>query len=219
MKVRGVKTLTLVEILVSVTIFSLLSLSLYLLLNTGILVKEKIEVKQNTFQNVYLGLEKIAQEIRNAVFFRKDDSGFKGDSESLEFYTLLFDWEKEQPKILKVKYNVEDEYIPEEYVTKKVILKTVYEPFEEVKENQEKSSITVLGNANDIGFSYFYIEDAKVVEKESCNLDKDEERESSEEEKKIFPQGVKIKLTYMENKESEFSVEKYVFLYNDGFPQ
>ena len=63
------KGLTLIEMLVAVTIFSVLSVSMYLLLNTGISVRKKIESSGAQILNINLKLDKLSQEIRNIVFF------------------------------------------------------------------------------------------------------------------------------------------------------
>jgi len=58
------KGLTLIEMLAAVTIFSVLSVSMYLLLNTGISVRKKIESRGAQILNINLKLDKLSQEIK-----------------------------------------------------------------------------------------------------------------------------------------------------------
>ncbi|MFH1504734.1 MAG: type II secretion system protein GspJ [Candidatus Omnitrophota bacterium] len=189
------KGLTLIEVLVATVIFSLISLILCSLLHTGIAVRDKISGKLTVHQNVYINLERTAKELRNVVFFKEEESGFKGYEDEdnkeqfLEFYTLTFDYLISRPKILRVVYRFNQD--------KEILYRTVYEPFNEQPKQEESEFLQGLEQ-----FELYYF-DAAMSSKDKW-------------EAKI-PQGVQIKLAYKE-KDSEVltDLNKFVYIYRDG---
>ncbi|UCC96216.1 MAG: prepilin-type N-terminal cleavage/methylation domain-containing protein [Candidatus Omnitrophota bacterium] len=183
------RSLTLIEVLVAVAIFASLSISLYLLLRSGIRVRNKIESQQATFQNIYLRLERTAQELRNVIFFKKNDSGFKEleEKEMLEFYTLIFDYSTETPRLLHITYSFQEG----------TLTKTIKEPFGE----ESLRSFHVIENVESFHFSYF---DEKNIE---------EPWQEKWENIKRLPQGIKMQLIYKDERGKLSSLNKYVFLH------
>lgn len=81
--------LTLIELLIALTIFSIIILSLYSAFYTGILSYRKIDSALQVYQTARVILERIETDLKNSFAYTRDDSKFKGDSHTLEFYTLV----------------------------------------------------------------------------------------------------------------------------------
>ena len=183
----GKKALTLVEVLVASAIFSVLSLSLYLLLRSGISIREKIELQQTTLQNTYITCERSSHEVRNAVNFNNDDSGFEGSEKSFKFYTLLFDYACDYPKISHITYSFKDH----------ILEKEVRKPF---KENPIRA-VPYITNIAKVSFEYF---DSQVGA-----------WEMTWEEKNYLPRGVRINLTIQDERGRTTSINKHIFIHQD----
>jgi prepilin-type N-terminal cleavage/methylation domain-containing protein len=180
------KGLTLIEILISATIFLILSGVLYFLLRTGIFVRERIDLEQDRLQMLCLNLENIAREIRNVVAFTKENTGFKGDSQSIEFYSLLFDYSSSAYQILQIDYEFNG----------KTLSKTIRHP---------------LTLENIRTFSFF--EDLKNFKFYYFDINEKEWKEEWHDEQSL-PYAVKIELTYKDKDgDKESSLNKYVTIY------
>lgn len=191
------KSLTLIEVMVAASIFSFISLSLFFLLRTGIFVKKRVEAKLAVHQNVQINLERISSELRNAVFFKQAESGFKsyedeGSAEKvLEFYTLLFNYPENLPQVMRITYRFNKE--------QGVLYKIAKKPFS--KNSKEKK------------FEYFdNLEDFKI----SCFDETMSPLEKWEAEDKL-PKGVKIELAYKQDDKGPSAVlDKYVYIYRQS---
>lgn len=186
------KGLTLIEVMVAASVFSFISLSLLLLLRTGIFVRERISGKLSGRQSFHIGMEKMAKELRNVVFFKKKAAGFKGYEEDgekfLEFYTLNFVYPGRQPRVSKAVYRFNE--------ADKALYKTVRKPFARQPDEEE---FEFLGGLESFKLSYFD-EDMKVEDK-------------WEMEDKI-PQGVKIELSFKEENSKVLVVSnKHIHIY------
>ena len=182
---KKLKSLTLIETMVAATVFSIMSVSLFFFLRSGILLRKKIELGQLTTQGIYLNLERIAQELRNTISFRSQESGFKGEAGKIEFYSLLFDYSVNQPKILHIAYNFEEE---------EVLTKTVYSPFKD----DTLRTFDFFEKVEKVSFYYF---DSKT-----------DKWHNEWQEAQRLPQGVKIELVYKDENGKEFNLDKYVFI-------
>ena len=181
------KGLTLIEMLVAVTIFSVLSVSMYLLLNTGISVRKKIESSGAQILNINLKLDKLSQEIRNIVFFSENDSRFRGNELNIEFYTLLFDYNTHSSKISKISY----------FFNQGVLSKKTEVPFK--KHNFKEYGF--IDGLEKINFSYF-----------TGNGNDEDAFQNKWENIKKLPKGIKINLLYKDKSGEKTSFEKYVLI-------
>lgn len=170
------------------TIFSLLVVSVSLLFRSGISVRKRIESEQETLSGVYLNLERIARELRNAVLFRRNDAGFLGDEKQIEFYTIFLDYHENSPKILRVNYRFEDQDLT----------RTLREPFQDDKE-KPLSRFAFFEDVINLSFSFFDHQK--------------QEWEDQWEDKGNLPSGIKIALAYRDGKGEVSHINKYVFMY------
>ncbi len=85
---------TLIELLIVIAIFSLLILSIFSAFRTGLLSHEKVDAATNLYQKARLSLSLIEAELKNAFIYDKLDSRFIGNSESMEFFSILDNYDK-----------------------------------------------------------------------------------------------------------------------------
>lgn len=101
---------TLVEVLITVCIFSIIIGSIYAAFNTGLLSYRKIDSSFESYQPARVALNKLELELKNSFAYKKDDSYFKGQKDSLDFFThsQAFDENGNPvPAISRVVYRVE----------------------------------------------------------------------------------------------------------------
>ena len=182
-------SLTLIEVMMAAVIFSLLSVSLYSFLHSGISVRKKVEGTQAFYNNILINLEILSKELRNIIMFRDQDSGLRAGSNEegvfLEYYTLGYDYIKDLPKILNISYifNASDGKL----------LRIAKDPFSE-----EKKEASFIENLVKVEFLYF---------------DNEWLDQWGEDKKDYLPPAVKIKLEYLNDDNQSTILEKYVFLY------
>ena len=189
------KALSLIEVLVAVTIFSALSVSMYMFLHTGIRVREKIETQSSYLQGMYLNLETLAKELRNSIIFKPEDEAspvFRGDHEYMEFHTVTFDYAAGIPKISKLTYRFQDG----------ALVKTIGDPLKE----EVTGPFVFIEGLERAAFYYF---DEKEVEEDS------EWKKDWSDYQDRFPRGIRLELTYADKKGKETTLNKYVFIYRD----
>ncbi len=187
------KSLTLIEVLVAVAIFGVISVSLFSLLHTGISVRKKVKLDQTRAQNVCLNLENIAKNLRNIVLFKKGDPQYpllQGDGQSLQFYALSYDYLAKLTKIVKLSYGFKQG----------VLARAVAEP---LGDDQPVRIAEVLEDLQELRF-YYYLEGAK----EGAWQPKWEETDR-------LPQGIKIAVKYKNSQGQDSKLEKYVFIHTN----
>ena len=179
------KSFTLIEVLVAITIFAFLSVSFYALLRMGLTVRKRVEMGTVDSAAIYLRLERMAKEMRNNLFFKPEDSGFSGTSRSLSFYSVLFDYANDQPKVINITYNFEGDALRKS-------LKPVF--------GEDCRSYDFIENLDDFVFSYYNPED--------------EQWQQAWNNKEVLPQAVKIELTCRDEQGSPADFSKHIFLHN-----
>lgn len=157
-------------------------------------MRSRIEAQEEFYQNIHLNLEIIAQEIRNCVFFKNQDSGFKGYQEEngdkvLELYTLKFDYSQDKAQIYKVVYKF--------IVKQGVLRKIVNRPWGSKDDSREFNFLDNLQK-----FNFYYLNENN----ELLELWDNNER---------LPRGVKIELEYKESGGEVSTISKNVFIYRD----
>lgn len=176
--------LTLIEVLLAVIIFAILSLSLYSMLNTSLSIRRKIEGQHSQFQSIYLNIENIAQDLRNIVKFKKDNSGFKPQANSLEFYTIAFNYSNKLSELVRLAYIWEDNKVYK--VTKDIFTENILSKF------------PILDDIYSFDLYYFDPQEKNWVRELKDN--------------KIIPIGIRIELVYKNKQKQTYNFKKYVFI-------
>jgi len=138
------RSFTFIELLVVITLFSILSLAVYTTFSSGIRIWRRIQDTSILQRRVFLGLERISQDLRQALDFSK--IGFSGKINEVGFPFL-----SAENEILRVSYFLEAE--------------TVYrkqENFKDIIEEKDNPKIrSMLSGIDDLKFSFAYQEDGK----------------------------------------------------------
>ena len=184
------KAITLIEVLVAIAIFSFIAVAVYSLLGTGISVQKRVALDQSAYQGIYLSLERMAQELRNAIVFTQDSTPLKGTNQGLEFYTIVFDYQTNAPVILYTTYSYEND----------TLIRTTKKLFSD----EEEKKIDFLEEIKSLEFSYF---DGQGEEEEWQEVWEEEDR---------LPTGIKIKLSYKDERGRSLALDKYVFIYTEN---
>jgi len=179
---------TLIEVLISASIFSIIILSLYSAFRTGITAYNKIDSAFSVYQSARVILSRISLELKNSFSYRGNDSLFKGQNQELEFISIidLFEENNFLRDICRIKY------IWEDGVLKRICLRGI----DGLKEEDiEFEGDELSSDLKEILFQYAYSTgdpdspyDWQDVWPEEENL----------EQKKNLPLAVKIKLSLIE---------------------
>lgn len=184
------RSLTLVEVLVSVALFALLCVSIYSLLRTGLAARKKIMAEQALFQNICFSLERFAKDMHNIVKFKSGDPNFpflKGGSDNIEFIATGFDYQKNLPALHKVRYEIIGGALAKQITA--------------VFGDSEEKRINCISGINSIRFSYFDI-----------NQKDDKQWRDSWEKYDELPFAVRLDVSWKDIRQKEHIVNKYVML-------
>lgn len=203
------------ELLIAVSIFSVIALCLYSVFSGGIRIWKRQEEGFVYNHSVRLAFDSMAGELRNAInYSQPGNTGldaeaaqglkFSGDGKSLTFTTLI------GGEIAKV------DYVFEETADKKgrLIRKIVFQK-EGFKEENQKDNILIEG-LEDLAFEYAY----KASGEEPLPVWKDSWAKEAQNTESKIPQGVRITLTFPgpgEGKEEIF--RKTVFIPTGTFEE
>lgn len=100
------KSFTLIELLIAVTIITVILLSIYSAFNTGILSYKKIDAAFEVYQEARAILNRLEIDLKNSFPYRKDTSLFKGANQYLDFFTVLDIYDKDNiyTEVCRIKY-------------------------------------------------------------------------------------------------------------------
>lgn len=90
-----IRGFTLVELLIAISIFSVIILSVYSAFHTGILSYYKIDSAFDVYQTARTILNRMELDLKNVFVYEQNDSGFKSDNQALDFYTILDSFDKD----------------------------------------------------------------------------------------------------------------------------
>lgn len=109
MKLMPKKSFTLIELLIAVTMISVILLSLYSAFNAGVLSYKKIDASFEAYQEARAIFNRMEIDLKNSFPYKKDLSLFKGTNERLEFFTVLniYDKDKIDTQICRIKYQLD----------------------------------------------------------------------------------------------------------------
>lgn len=163
---------TFIELLLSISILSIVMLAVYSAFALGINTYQRFNAVNLNERKVVLGLEKIGDELRQCLDF--PDIGFEGNKEKLSFPVAA------DGQIVKINYSFDSEknFLYRQEQTQREILK------EEEPSEKESLSKEFLSSIEDLNFSYYY-------------FDKEEEEYHwVDSYKEGLPLSVRIRLTF-----------------------
>ncbi len=193
------KGFTFVELMIAITIFSIIAISIYSAFGTGIRVWRQGENSIAFNQDLRLALEDLAVELKNAINYSQDDPllGFNGLEKEIRFLTLLN--QEGGRKLCVVSYFINEE--------KGGILSFKRAQADQLAgfEIDKSKGEIVISNISDVSFSYAYDTKDEANPYEWLGV---------WENSKIVPRGIKVffKIKNPDNKASEEVYTKMIFI-------
>lgn len=194
---RKRKAFTLIELLIAVSIFSAVVVTIYSAFSSGIFGYRNIEENISIYQEARMILERINLDLRNSFVYSSDDTKFVGNKDGLSFLTLVdsFRGSVMVPEYAFVSYRSEANNI----------LRLCRKGKEALR---EKSEVEPQLMAEDAVLSFEYghktSADSEIEFKDSWGLS------DIPEEKKTLPLAIKVNLTIKGKIEKEF--ERTIYL-------
>ncbi len=171
------KGFTFIELLIAVALFSIVAVSVYFYLQTGIFLYARVGEGLKAINEYRLGFEKMDKELHNITFL--DDVVFKGEEDILEFPACI--------EVYKQGERDRDCY-KVTYLFKDKTLSRIVRPISQTTFTSEKEEkATLLSNVREGRFEYAYITpNGSIIWKESWTV------EDNDETGKIIPYGVRV---------------------------
>lgn len=144
---KKISGLSLIEILISVSIFSVIILSVYSAFQTGTLSYNKIDSSYNSYQTARSIFNRIESDLKNAYIYSDADSKFSGTSQSLDFFSVndFYDKNGVRQGICRIKYDFSNPSLK----------RTLYQKLDATIGNPETASLVELsGDIKKITFQY-----------------------------------------------------------------
>lgn len=170
---------TFIELLIALTIFSIIAASIYYTLNAGIKVWQRGNILIRENQRMRIFFDAMSKDMRNAVPFSGIPSQWTENS--VTFHTIIDTFSSEPPhrKLVRRIYYFDDK--KGELKRARVIQK---EGFDEKYVDEE----VLLDNLEDVGFEYAYESGEEYEWKDEWEFGDEDEGED------IIPRGVKIRV-------------------------
>lgn len=168
---------TLVELLISLSIFAVIMIALYSAFSTGIGGLRKIESSALACESGYFALERINKDLRNSFAYLPDNVKFSGNGAGLSFLTRL-------PDFSFVKYSLGD----------KTLFRLVRTNQDALKDSSETKPRILAKNVATASFTYIYPDPASGELKETDIWN----------DPSALPAAVRVEITLEGKKESPF---------------
>ncbi|MBI4706488.1 MAG: prepilin-type N-terminal cleavage/methylation domain-containing protein [Candidatus Omnitrophica bacterium] len=91
----GVTGFTLIEVLISTTIFAVVLVVIYSAFQTGVLSYNKIDSASGVYNPVRVIFNRIESDIKNTFVYNKDDSQFHGTEHGIYFFSIRDSFDKD----------------------------------------------------------------------------------------------------------------------------
>lgn len=91
-------SLTLIELLVALSIFSLVSMGVYSVFSTAVNTHKRLREYTKLYPQIRITLEEISHDLKNAFSYSKKKSYFQGEEKNISFMSLSSVWNKMERK-------------------------------------------------------------------------------------------------------------------------
>ena len=188
--------LTLIELLIAISIFVVLMVTIYSSFQTGIFGHRNIEETITSYQAARQVLDRVNLDLRSSFIYSSEDAKFTGNSHQISFLTLVDTFKED--KIVRdfafVSYNVTDDKLMRLCRKGKDSLRDS----SEIQPEEMVSGVEVV-------FQYAHIpnENAEIEFQDDWGID-------SDEEKKVLPAAVKISLIEKDKTQQGFERTIYI---------
>ena len=151
--------ITLVELILALGIFAVVCVAIYSSFSLGLSVWRKTQKAQNLFQDIRLALDKIAQDLENAVKYSEDEDflNFVGEQKKLSFYAVVESYHRfpGHPELKKITYSLKQGNGEDANILQR--LEQAFPDSQEESETQEPEEIVTKVNA--FNFYYCYLDE------------------------------------------------------------
>lgn len=178
---------TLIELLIALAIFSAIILSIYSAFYTGVLSYNKMDSAFNTYQEARVIFNRMERDLKNSFAYSNTDSGFRGSSQSLEFFTAIDSYNKADSEInlYRMKY----------MLTLNSLERSFYKGVEVFNPDFERNPEELTSDAEELVFQY-----ASPADNSDNLYDWQDSwpNENNDSQKKALPLAVKVKLALIQ---------------------
>jgi type II secretion system protein J len=192
--------LSFLELLLAITIFTIVAVGIYSTFGAGLSTWRKTQKAQNLYQDIRLFLDKIEQDLENAVIYsdseRAEYFNFEGEGNKISFFSLV-------PTFQAIPYHPELKritYIFDESTHTLQRLEQKFSDFAQGSGSQEAEQI--IAQIYNLNFFYCYLDEDAIPPYKWMN------NWNSEQD---IPQGVKVELEIAAEK---LPFAKYIFIPN-----
>ncbi len=198
------RAFTLIELLIAVSIFSIVILTVYSAFQTGILSYRKVDSAFETYQTLRSALNRMESDLKNSFAYdNAEDSGFSGTKDSLDFFSIVdyYREDKINTDVCRVRYAWDENEKALKrtcYIGPDALKTDIPENGAELAPNIEKIILEYAYPTQEEGGSSFKWQDSWPIKKDEYDLT----------QQKNLPLAVKITLFTTEKEGSE---EKPVF--------
>jgi len=190
---KTIRGFTLIEVLISASIFSVITLSIYSAFQAGILSYRKIDSSFEIYQTARISLNRMESDLKNSFAYLGVDnkSGFSGGDKTLAFFSVLDYYKDGQPntEVCRIKYSWDE--------TGKTLTRACYIGLEALKNDGAQKDEILASGIEKITFEYAYGKGNSYTWQESWPAE-DNSSVASEQEKGI-PLAVRITLSLAES--------------------
>lgn len=183
---------TLIELLIASVIFFAILLSVYSAFYAGLMSYNKMDSSFNTYQEARVIFNRMERDLKNSFAYSNADSGFRGESQALEFFTAIDSYNNAQPEI--------NLYHMKYMLTPDSLERSFHKGIEALNPASEGSRDALTSNIKELVFQYAYPADNSG---NSYNWQASWPKENDDNQKKALPLAVKVKLALIQKDSSE----------------
>jgi prepilin-type N-terminal cleavage/methylation domain-containing protein len=144
------KSFTLVELLISLAIFSVVILSIYSAFGTGITSYNRIDSAFTLYQRARVILKRMELDLNNGFVYSPlgPETKFKGSEKTLEFFTVadIFQEDKIYSQVCRIKYSLNND----------ILTRTSYQGLAALETPEGITPDELASDVKDITFAYAY---------------------------------------------------------------
>jgi prepilin-type N-terminal cleavage/methylation domain-containing protein len=138
---------TLVEVLITTLIFSIVMLSMYSVFHTGRITYKKMDSAFDLYQKARIIFNRLDQDLRNSFVYKKNNAGFSGTREGIDFFTLLNSFDNAGgvfEQVSQIKYEFQDP----------ALRRTQLKGLDILKEGSGEITFNLINDASDLSFQF-----------------------------------------------------------------
>jgi type II secretion system protein J len=190
--------LSLLELMLAISIFAIVVVGIYSTFGAGLSVWRKTQKAQNLYQDIRLFLNKIEQDLENAVLYSDSEKSeyfnFEGEENKMSFFSLVHTFQTipHHPELRRITYSFDESTRTLQRLEQAFVHST--------QEGESQEAEQIVAQIYNLNFFYCYIDEDAIPPYKWMNI-----WNSGQD----IPQGVKIELKVGAEK---LPFTKYVFI-------